>query len=183
LYFFSKNLKISISSDFGFAKRIGSGKKTWTFCGTPEYVAPEVILNKGHDIAADYWSLGILIFELLCGNPPFVGNDPMNTYNIILKGIEAVDFPRRIPKVCASLVKRLCRDNAIERIGYNRGGIKEVQKHRWFDGFNWENLRNGTLEAPYIPQLKDNTDLKNFEKYDEDNDIPLDDVSGWDQAF
>jgi cGMP-dependent protein kinase len=129
--------------DFGFAKKVGSGKKTWTFCGTPEYVAPEIILNKGHDIAADYWSLGILIFELLTGNPPFVGQDPMATYNAILKGIEAVDFPRQIPKTAAVLIKKLCRENAIERYGYQRGGIKDVQKHKWFEGFSGENFRKG----------------------------------------
>jgi cGMP-dependent protein kinase len=129
--------------DFGFAKKVGSGKITWTFCGTPEYVAPEIILNKGHDIAADYWSLGILIFELLTGNPPFVGQDPMATYNAILKGIEAVDFPRQIPKTDAVLIKKLCRENAIERYGYQRGGIKGVQKHKWFEGFSRENFRKG----------------------------------------
>lgn len=170
--------------DFGFAKKVGLGKKTWTFCGTPEYVAPEVILNKGHDIGADYWSMGVLIFELLTGNPPFMGTDPMATYNIILKGIEAVDFPRKIPKVTATLIKRLCKENAVDRIGYSRGGIKDVQKHKWFEGFSWESLRAQTLESPYIPNLKDNTDLCNFDSYGEDdNPEPEDDLSGWDVGF
>lgn len=53
--------------DFGFAKKLQTSRKTWTFCGTPEYVAPEIILNRGHDISADYWSLGVLMFELLTG--------------------------------------------------------------------------------------------------------------------
>lgn len=95
--------------DFGFAKRLENGKKTWTFCGTPEYVAPEVIMNKGHDISADYWSLGVLMFELLTGTPPFTGADPLTTYNIILKGIDAIAFPRSITSKANVLIKRLCR--------------------------------------------------------------------------
>ncbi|KER29486.1 hypothetical protein T265_03949 [Opisthorchis viverrini] len=96
-------------TDFGFAKKIGFGSKTWTFCGTPEYVAPEIILNKGHDFAVDLWSMGILMFELLTGTPPFTSSDPMRTYSIILKGINAIEFPKSITRNAQCLIKRLCR--------------------------------------------------------------------------
>ncbi|XP_043500093.1 cGMP-dependent protein kinase, isozyme 2 forms cD5/T2 isoform X2 [Polistes fuscatus] len=170
--------------DFGFAKRLDHGKKTWTFCGTPEYVAPEVILNRGHDISADYWSLGVLMFELLTGAPPFTGSDPMKTYNIILKGIDTIDFPKIITRNASVLIKKLCRDNPAERLGHQKGGISEIQKHKWFDGFNWEGLRLRTLDPPIRPRIRAPIDTSNFDDYPPDTDpTPPDDLSGWDADF
>ncbi|XP_071829351.1 cGMP-dependent protein kinase 1-like isoform X5 [Apostichopus japonicus] len=169
--------------DFGFAKKIGFGHKTWTFCGTPEYVAPEIILNKGHDFSADYWSLGILMFELLTGNPPFSASDPMKTYNIILKGIDHIDFPRKISRNASNLIKKLCRDNSAERLGYQKNGIKDIKKHKWFQGFDWEGLQQEKLNPPIKPVIKSSSDYSNFDSYPRATEIPPDELSGWDEYF
>ncbi|KAG9485194.1 hypothetical protein GDO78_008338 [Eleutherodactylus coqui] len=148
--------------DFGFAKKIGAGKKTWTFCGTPEYVAPEIIMNRGHDFGADYWSLGILIYELLTGSPPFSGTDPIKIYNMVLKGIEKVDFPHRIGRRSEDLIRRLCR---------------------WFQGFNWEGLRNRKLLSPLKREIKGITDHSYFDNFLPEAEDPPDELSGWDKNF
>lgn len=70
--------------DFGLAKQLLSGK-TWTLCGTPDYLAPEIILNEGHDLAVDYWALGVLVYEMVVGTPPFYAEDPMEVYEKILR--------------------------------------------------------------------------------------------------
>nr|XP_020444067.1 cGMP-dependent protein kinase 1-like [Monopterus albus] len=170
--------------DFGFAKKVGLGKKTWTFCGTPEYVAPEIILNKGHDSSADCWSLGVLVFELLSGRPPFSGSDPMKTYNIILRGINMIEFPKKITKSAANLIKRLCRDSPSERLGNQKNGVKDIQKHKWFEGFNWDGLRQGTVVAPFTPTVGGPLDSSNVDYFPEDTeDLPPDEESGWDLEF
>ncbi|NXE79932.1 KGP2 kinase, partial [Cochlearius cochlearius] len=169
--------------DFGFAKKIGSGQKTWTFCGTPEYVAPEVILSKGHDFSVDFWSLGILVYELLTGSPPFSGADQMMTYNLILKGIEKLDFPKIITRRPEDLIRRLCRQNPTERLGNLRNGINDIKKHRWLSGFNWDGLKVRKLASPLKRELSGPTDYSYFDSYPPEDGTPPDELSGWDKDF
>ncbi|KAM7303750.1 putative cAMP-dependent protein kinase catalytic subunit [Ixodes scapularis] len=169
--------------DFGFSKRVPAGQKTWTFCGTPEYVAPEVVLNKGHDRAVDFWAVGVLMFELLAGTPPFAADDPMKTYNVILKGIDMLDFPRNMSRNAVSLIKRLCRENPSERLGYQKGGIMDIKKHKWFQSFDWDGLQARTLQPPFEPQIRGPADSSNFDVYPRNFEIPQDETSGWDEDF
>lgn len=115
--------------DFGFAKFLKPNEKTYTFVGTPEYTSPEIITNKGHNKSADYWALGIFIFELLVGKPPFGGKNPMRIYHNILRGIVAVEFPLKVPKRAQSLIKELCQHNPALRIGNLKNGVLDIKNH------------------------------------------------------
>lgn len=155
-------------TDFGFAKVLENGK-TYTLCGTPEYIAPEIILNKGHGKPVDWWTMGILLYEMLVGIDPFNDDDPMMIYQKIIKG--KIRFPNNIDKDAKSLIKHLLTADTTKRYGSLKNGVKDIVNHRFFDGFDWRSFVFMRMEAPYIPPVKDSSDTSCFSSYpDSDNE-------------
>ena len=148
-------------TDFGFAKRVAF--KTYTLCGTPEYIAPEVLLNKGHGKGVDWWTLGILLYEMMAGQPPFVDDDPMGIYQQILAG--KVTFPRHFDRNAKSLIKKVLVADLTKRYGCLKGGADDIKKHKWFQGFDWEALVQRQLTAPIVPAVSGEADTSNFDPY------------------
>jgi len=157
-------------TDFGFAKIMEPGTRTYTLCGTPEYIAPEVLLNKGHGKPVDWWTLGILIYEMIVGQPPFCDEDPMGIYQKILAG--KVYFPKYFDKNAKALVKKLLTADLSKRYGNLKDGPKDILQHKWFDSIEWEKLKKCEIPAPYKPTMKDDDDLSNFETIPDSNELP-----------
>jgi len=152
--------------DFGLSKQLTNGK-TYTLCGTADYVPPEVILGRGQDKSADFWSLGVLIYQLVVGMTPFYGKSNQEIYEGILRGIAHVPFPEHVSESVVKLIKALCRPTPAKRIGCSRGGtgMKEIRKHVWYKGFDWNGLKKFKLPPPFLPRIENNTDFSNFDNF------------------
>eukprot|EP01095_Lingulamoeba_sp_RSL-Kostka_P014834 TRINITY_DN6622_c0_g3_i1.p1 TRINITY_DN6622_c0_g3~~TRINITY_DN6622_c0_g3_i1.p1 ORF type:complete len:489 (-),score=161.43 TRINITY_DN6622_c0_g3_i1:146-1612(-) len=135
--------------------------------GTPDYIAPEVFLRKGYGKECDWWSVGVIMYEMLVGYPPFCSETPTETYRKIMNFKDTLRFPDEceISDVAQDLIERLLSDRE-ERIGFN--GVEEIMDHEFFEGIDWNNLRG--CNAPVIPQLESETDTSNFEEYDEEDE-------------
>ncbi|KAL8775407.1 MAG: hypothetical protein Q9209_000415 [Squamulea sp. 1 TL-2023] len=157
------HLKIT---DFGFAKEVPD--ITWTLCGTPDYLAPEVVSSKGYNKSVDWWSLGILIFEMLCGFTPFWdAGSPIKIYENILKG--KVKYPPYIHPDAQDLLQRLITPDLTKRLGNLHAGSKDVMNHSWFAEVTWERLARKDIDAPYVPPVQGGVgDSSQFDKYAED---------------
>ncbi|XP_074717264.1 cGMP-dependent protein kinase 2-like isoform X2 [Strix uralensis] len=167
--------------DFGFAKELGRGEKTFSFCGTPQYLAPEMLRQEGHDFAVDFWMLGILAFELLVGRPPFHSADPQQIYSRILDGV--FSFPAFLGEAACSLIAKLCRRRPGQRLGNTASGIRGIKKHRWFGALKWRKLSLRQLEAPTLRLIKEGPPYVNFKRFSVDWTPAEDEFSGWDEDF
>lgn len=147
-------------SDFGFAKEIEG--KTWTLCGTPDYLAPEIILGKGHGKPTDIWTIGVLLFEIMVSHPPFYHEDHKITYQNILK--KDPIFPNYISGDAKDLMKKLLQKNEYERIGTMKNGIDDIKNHSFFQNIDWNKIKEKKYIAPFKPSIKNSIDITNFDE-------------------
>jgi len=134
----------------------------------------------------DWWTLGILIFELMSGHPPFEANYPMQVYNKVMMGIGKVKFPPKCSGDVGDLIRGLLVKEPTQRLPMRQGGDQNLRGHKWYASFDWDKLAACTLDPPYKPQVKSTEDMANFfaRKEDMPKSVPYqDDGSGWDKDF
>ncbi|KAE8709789.1 Serine/threonine-protein kinase AtPK2/AtPK19 [Hibiscus syriacus] len=123
----------------------------------PEYMSPEIVIGKGHDKAADWWSVGILLYEMLTGKPPFTGGNRQKVQEKIIKG--KIKLPKFLSSEAHSILKGLLQKEASKRLG-----SEEVKRHKWFKSINWRKLEGREIRPSFLPKVAGNHCVANFEE-------------------
>ena len=157
-------------TDFGLSKIFNQKKqKAYTICGTPQYLAPEILSDDGYDKTIDWWSLGCVMYEMLVGKAPF--RIPKGAYlsaEIYKKKISIPDF---VTQEARDLISQLLVPNPKKRLGYGPEDAEKIKAHPYFEGINWDDAWNQKLTPPFVPVLKSETDLTYFDKMFTDEKI------------
>ncbi|KAI9471810.1 MAG: kinase-like domain-containing protein [Benjaminiella poitrasii] len=134
---------------------------TQTFCGTAEYLAPEVLLGEPYTFVVDFWSLGTLVYEMLAGITPFWADTHMDMYKRVLE--DSLQFPCHFDETTKSFLAGLLEKEACERLGWGENGIEYIKRHPYFDDIDWDEVKQRKLRPPHIPTIRSETDISNFD--------------------
>ncbi|XP_065743217.1 serine/threonine-protein kinase N2 isoform X3 [Phocoena phocoena] len=149
-------------ADFGLCKEgMGFGDRTSTFCGTPEFLAPEVLTETSYTRAVDWWGLGVLIYEMLVGESPFPGDDEEEVFDSIVN--DEVRYPRFLSTEAISIMRRLLRRNPERRLGAGEKDAEDVKKHPFFRLIDWSALMDKKVKPPFVPTIRGREDVSNFD--------------------
>uniref|UniRef100_A0A8C2H9S4 protein kinase C n=1 Tax=Cyprinus carpio TaxID=7962 RepID=A0A8C2H9S4_CYPCA len=149
-------------ADFGLCKEgMGYQDRTSTFCGTPEFLAPEVLTETSYTRAVDWWGLGVLIFEMLVGESPFPGDDEEEVFDSIVN--DEVRYPRFLSTEAISIMRRLLRRNPERRLGAGERDAEDVKKHLFFRNIDWDGLLAKKVKPPFVPVIQSSSDVSNFD--------------------
>ena len=150
-------------TDFGLSKMFTKTKeKAFTICGTPQYLAPEILSDDGYDNSVDWWSLGCVMYEMLVGKAPF--KIPKGSYLSADLYKKKISIPEYVTPEAKDLISKLLIPNPKNRLGYGKDGAQKIKDHPYFEGINWKDAWDRKLEPPLVPQLKSETDLSYFDK-------------------
>ncbi|XP_068608632.1 serine/threonine-protein kinase N2 [Brachionichthys hirsutus] len=149
-------------ADFGLCKEgMGHGDRTSTFCGTPEFLAPEVLTDNNYTRSVDWWGLGVLIYEMLVGESPFPGDDEEEVFDSIVN--DEVRYPRFLSPESVSLIQKLLQKNPEVRLGAGVEDASEIKRHVFFQEMNWEALLAKKVKPPFLPVIRALQDVGNFD--------------------